>query len=54
MGTDGAGEEDAGMSQSDVIAWLQEHPGWQGIRPDESAVDHPDQGARRLPPGAMR
>ncbi|MFA5409222.1 MAG: hypothetical protein WC343_10680 [Bacilli bacterium] len=28
MGTDREGQEDPGMSQSDVIAWLQEHPGW--------------------------
>jgi hypothetical protein len=28
MGIDRESEEDAGMSQSDVIAWLQEHPGW--------------------------
>jgi len=28
VGADREGEEDTGMSQSDVIAWLQEHPGW--------------------------
>lgn len=28
LGTDRAGKEDFGMSRSDVIAWLQEHPGW--------------------------
>jgi hypothetical protein len=27
MEVDSPSEEDAGMSQSDVIAWLQEHPG---------------------------
>lgn len=28
MEVDSPSEEDPGVSQSDVIAWLQEHPGW--------------------------
>ena len=39
MGADGAGKEDTGVSQEEVITWLAAHPGWHRTVYREGAYD---------------